>query len=541
MWFTDEVLSPRYFKSLIWMCVAHHSYMVILIIFLRMLSWEPMSVFADSFSFFHWEILMHLCILHLCTAAFSALHVRYYAVEKQVCSSRFERLCKSMNPYYFQHVCASSALGGISVYCYIVIFSSFDPEAISITGLCFSLQNGFDYAVAIGHGCYVGMLFSLKYFLCDMYLLKFSLLEMPKLQYVQSHFIPKLKESFIDILKSIHWYYIILILFSPFTRNMMSISFSNHLMMLYDLINLKLFLTIILTGVLVHFTWSLYLCLFNAFCVEHHSFSIQAPLKEAKYKLLCHALISNVSLQKYLAVLDLRLLSQHNSERRKEFFQISQPGGHPYMWKSLSNIFLASMNEFVLKLVEISTAITKATVNAAQAINDSKFEMNAKCQMTNSLSLVENVALYFREKPLVAYFLHELPNAKTINLFASSEPLVWMIEAIGYLVSASYTEDKYGVVQQTISSIIIVILDAKMAEEKLGLCVTGIRSYVREPQGRFDYIHQRLRFKSAIHHTLARIAFTFKKDINGIYLPDLYRRHLLTFVDKNSKASKQIL
>lgn len=43
--------------------------------------------------------------------------------------------------------------------------------------------------------------------------------------------------------------------------------------------------------------------------------------------------------------------------------------------------------------------------------------------------------------------------------------------------------------------------------------LVGIRTYVRDPQGRYDHIHQRLSLKTTVNNALSRIACTFDENI----------------------------
>ncbi|KAF8764888.1 Nucleoporin NDC1 like protein [Argiope bruennichi] len=109
-----------------------------------------------------------------------------------------------------------------------------------------------------------------------------------------------------------------------------------------------------------------------------------------------------------------------------------------------------------------------------------------------------------------------------------------MIDALGYLVSAAYSEDKFGVIQQTLPIIIRLLLDIKMAEEKLPIDLVGFRTHVKDPYGRYDHIHQRISLKTSVNAALCRIADTFKNDINGIYLPEEYLRYFQRYLNRRN-------
>ncbi|GBM98389.1 Nucleoporin NDC1, partial [Araneus ventricosus] len=316
-------------------------------------------------------------------------------------------------------------------------------------------------------------------------------------------------------------------------------SSESYFSLLHSLINLKLFLVTFITGVIIFFNWSLYLIIFNVFVAERHVFPIEIPVKSDKSKSLSAALGNSESdILKYLAVLDLRLLSQQDEERRKQIFTISHPGGHPHQWKAVADFCISSLKQFVAKLQEysvVAAAAKEPKMNYNKGISFVLEEQKSFFEPPKeSPTFSETVIASLRGWPSVAYFLDELPSIKIRKLFASSQPLIWMIDALGYLVSASYSEDKFGVIQQTLPEIIRLLLDIKMAEEKLPIDLVGFRTHVKDPYGRYDHIHQRVSLKTSVNAALCRIADTFKNDINGIYLPEEYLRYFQRYLNRRN-------
>ncbi|XP_035220458.1 nucleoporin NDC1-like isoform X2 [Stegodyphus dumicola] len=520
MWFKDEVVLPRFVKSFFWMIVIQEIYIGALTLLLLVdLSGYPISGFIGwLLGFFHWKTFLYQLILSLTTVAFGLLNMRFYTVEKHISSTRFEKICKSLSPHCLQHFFATAVLGGIVAYYCNAVFYNFYIQHKTFIGSCFVLDNDFENYFVYGHGCYSGIMFSLKYFICNLYLVKFTLEQESKVQQITSRITELLKDSVTCVLKSIHWYYLLFIIFRPFLQNIFSVvgvQMSSSEYLIYSLIQPKLFLISLITGVVIFFNWSLYLCIFNACAAERYVFAIDAPVKGDRKLLSKELTCSDFDLLRYLAVLDLRLLAQYDSKRRQQIFAISHPGGHAHNWRALSDICISSVQNFVYKLNEYSViaAASESKIIPPKGLTTIQEKIKNLTSEKQLPSFSDQVFLYFRKKAAVAYFFDELPNTKLMKLFASSEPLIWIIEALGFLVTASYTEDKYGVVQKSLSKIICLFLDLKMAEEKLPIGLVGIRTYIRDPQGRYDHIHQRLNLKTAVNNSLHRIAITFKYDI----------------------------
>ncbi|XP_075527644.1 nucleoporin NDC1-like isoform X2 [Dermacentor variabilis] len=75
------------------------------------------------------------------------------------------------------------------------------------------------------------------------------------------------------------------------------------------------------------------------------------------------------------------------------------------------------------------------------------------------LSLANRMLAAVKSKPLVTYFISELSDVKSRQLFADCQPLIWAIEGLCLLACASKTEDQYGVVQFSLPSIFTALLE----------------------------------------------------------------------------------
>lgn len=442
-----------------------------------------------------------------------------------------------------QHFIITTFLGGVASYCCIKLFQDIDPDKQSLLSSFLILESDFEYFFVVQHGCYTAIMFNLKYFICSLYLVKFNLNQETKMQYMKWQAFDLVKDSAICVLKSLHWFYLLFIFIGPVMENHMTFlglkldANESYTSLLHCLLNMKLLLVTFTTGVIIFLNWSLYLIIFNAFIAERHVFPIEIPVKSDKSKSLSAALRNSENdILKYLAVVDFRLMAQQDPERRKQIFAISHPGGHPHQWRAVSDFCMTSLNEFVNKLHEhsIITAAKESRLNYNKGNFSDLDEQRFSVEPPQEKPLSEKVIAYLRKWPTVAYFLDELPSIKIRKLFTSSQPLIWMIEALGYLVSASYTEDKFGVIQQTLPDIIHLLLDIKMAEEKLPIDLVGIRTHVKDPYGRYEHIHQRVALKTSVNASLCRIADTFKSDINGIYLPEEYLRYLQRYLNRKN-------
>ena len=58
-----------------------------------------------------------------------------------------------------------------------------------------------------------------------------------------------------------------------------------------------------------------------------------------------------------MAFQDLSILSQYHTQRRQHLFSLSQPGGHPHNWNSISMECLATIDNLTNSLVAHNNSI----------------------------------------------------------------------------------------------------------------------------------------------------------------------------------------
>ncbi|PVD23717.1 hypothetical protein C0Q70_16990 [Pomacea canaliculata] len=203
---------------------------------------------------------------------------------------------------------------------------------------------------------------------------------------------------------------------------------------------------------------------------------------------LNEALICNDALLQHLAFLDLSHLSSTNMARRQEVFSLSQPGGHPYTWRAIASTCLQQVDMLVTK-VHIANAAKLASVPLQQhpekifhtTVSDDELLKDVLKTSSQKPSLLSRVRAILMTKPVLSYFLMELPDAKSRQLFATCQIPIWAIEALSHLAAASYREDKYGVVQQSLPTIITSLVTLHDNVEKyFKLQPPALRRYGRE-------------------------------------------------------------
>ncbi|XP_067124382.1 nucleoporin NDC1-like [Centruroides vittatus] len=109
------------------------------------------------------------------------------------------------------------------------------------------------------------------------------------------------------------------------------------------------------------------------------------------------------------------------------------------------------------------------------------------------------------------YFIMELPGLKSRKLY--SHQVIFSIKALCHLVSFSYNEDKYGVVQRSLSEILYLLfsLHETMEKEKIS----------KQHKDMCEIEHFRQCITNGIYH----IVYTFKDHLHSLPLsPEDHKR-----------------
>ncbi|XP_047736991.1 nucleoporin NDC1-like isoform X2 [Hyalella azteca] len=144
-----------------------------------------------------------------------------------------------------------------------------------------------------------------------------------------------------------------------------------------------------------------------------------------------------------------------------------------------------------------------------------------------------------RRLPLVRSLLADLPDAANRRVFAGAMPLVWLVQGLCGLVTASYTEDEFGVVQRDLSNLLAAILNLNLVLDKVGraplpkLWGGGGGVGVVGGMGGSTPHHLTLRraLKSALRTAMYRLTHTFGDTLMEVELSSAHRAKVKAYLD----------
>lgn len=304
---------------------------------------------------------------------------------------------------------------------------------------------------------------------------------------------------------------------------------------------------IIYSWILSSLIWSsmeLISSLISIFATEPKEF----PIEGGALTLSDALALTKFQITQQLAAQDLYSLSDHpNNLRRKQFYALSNPGGHPHNWKNLVQKSLEIINRFTGELKTTLESSNKI-INNLKSTNFNQtiyqfYEGKRLVREHNNFSGIRSLATspmkFEAAKPeekqpnyvdklkqkmmsnrFVFYFLGESEVAKfNFLLKQNSQTIMWITQGISAIIARSIQEDSYGVVQHDLKQIIKSFIKLKSLLDKLGT----INSIAKDR----DF----LALKAAVRRSLYRIVSEFSRFFDDLLLDSEDIRALQTFVN----------
>jgi nucleoporin NDC1 len=271
----------------------------------------------------------------------------------------------------------------------------------------------------------------------------------------------------------------------------------------------------------------------NIFTTEPREFSIEG----ANTLTLAEALsMTKFQITQQLAAQDLYNLADNPiSARRKQYYALSNPGGHPHNWKRLVQNSLAIINNFSNDLKSAVESISKnrnnnntsSTMNQpiyqfyenkrmAREFNDfngvrslasSTLNMQPTMDTKQHPNYVDSVKQKLMANRFVRYFLGETEEAKlNFLLIHNSQTIEWITQGISSIVARSISEDSYGVVQHDIRQIVKSLIKLKNVLDKVG----SVNSIAKD--------RNFIALKAAVRRSLYRIVAEFSRFFEDLLL-----------------------
>ncbi|XP_030631356.1 nucleoporin NDC1 [Chanos chanos] len=145
----------------------------------------------------------------------------------------------------------------------------------------------------------------------------------------------------------------------------------------------------------------------------------------------------------------------------------------------------------------------------------------------------EQVKSFLSRRVLIMYLFNKLPEASSQALFADSQAHIWALEGLSHLLAASFSEDRFGVVQTTLPSILSCMLTLQEAVDRHFKLPHASSKPVRASYSMGDSSYKTLRFalRAALKTAIYRITSTFGEHLMAVQISSEHRKRLQQFME----------
>ncbi|XP_011552315.3 nucleoporin NDC1 [Plutella xylostella] len=544
----SEIFSQRLITAVLWNIGLQTFLAVALVFMIQVNLLYPVTWITSTFQdIFGWKMLLNIVLLGLVSFFQAFIYGSYHTVPLPKYFTRFSMF---LNMFTLQNM-TFSVLYALSGYFTMGLYSSLAKSNYNVLrkncdnydGQCLIEASLF---LQFG-GMWMGLYYFLNIHIFGTTTLMFPHVYQDKFQQIKlaiGHIVSTgFKNSFVPVLYYCCFYY----LWGSKPRSVICDVYSLYLEdpaldNIYNIVSSGIWIGLWFYTSLFFISVYTMKTVFNIVLTEPMKF----PIVSDTCLTLHGALGQRSQFNAYLAAQDLRILSMTDPVRRSLIFTLSQPGGHPRNWNHILEKCLVIINGFNKELEDINEikpidtdCSQKMKMNASpsngysyknnlrnMANSPQLFELKDHCKNNVEPTLMEAAKAEFKnyinrlcQKPGISYFFGELTDTKLKYLLLQAQPVMWTCEGLASIVASSLKEDKYGVVQNDLSTVISALIDLKHNLDKLTKLGLVPRKNILND---FFAIKMKSALLSSVKRSIYKIVITFSKYIHEIPLePDV--------------------
>uniref|UniRef100_A0A4W4EXG4 Nucleoporin NDC1 n=1 Tax=Electrophorus electricus TaxID=8005 RepID=A0A4W4EXG4_ELEEL len=586
-----QVVTWRAVASIAWSVLLLPVTTTLFVFLVRLSLFHPVQWIAECFALLTApSTIFPLFLLSGVVLVIGFFNLKYYTVVPSIPCSRVALLAKLLHPRQCVHSLVHCAVGMVVMWCASVIagvryrtLSSpcTGSESGSVPETCLNEYHLF-FLLA---GAFMGYSHSFLGVVQNMNYVSFQIILQYKYMRFKGSLASVVKCGALQSLHSVRNYVALYYFFGHLPRawilNMLNLQMDSALCSLDSLAGLldpSLLYHLWISGTFLLLTWYITVLLFRIYVTEvvrlrllHHVGSLYDWLYPC-----CQ----------FLALQDLALLARYSPSCRQEVFSLSQPGGHPHNWNAISKECLALLGELTQRLVAhhdtvASNGRAKRPSVSSDARSVSSGNSEDLLQTPHPSSIIKTPGSVFKSSmmglssPMTVPFTpdlespfsspavrrlagHQVPpspwygsvqsphvmrrgpklwststEASSQALFADSQAHIWALEGLSHLVAASFSEDKYGVVQTTLPSILSCMLTLQEAVDRHFKLPHASSKPVKTTCSMGDATYKTLRFalRAALKTAIYRITSTFGEHLNAVCISVEHQKRLQQFME----------
>nr|XP_008166142.1 nucleoporin NDC1 isoform X2 [Chrysemys picta bellii] len=145
----------------------------------------------------------------------------------------------------------------------------------------------------------------------------------------------------------------------------------------------------------------------------------------------------------------------------------------------------------------------------------------------------EQVRSFLSKRVLIMYFFSKHPEASIQAVFSDAQMHIWALEGLSRLVAASFTEDRFGVVQTTLPAILNTLLTLQEVVDKHFKLPHASSKPPRISGSLMDTSYKTLRFalRASLKTAIYRITTTFGEHLNAVHVSAEHKKRLQQFLE----------
>ncbi|XP_010608662.1 nucleoporin NDC1 isoform X2 [Fukomys damarensis] len=145
----------------------------------------------------------------------------------------------------------------------------------------------------------------------------------------------------------------------------------------------------------------------------------------------------------------------------------------------------------------------------------------------------EQIKSFLSKRVLIMYFFSKHPEASIQAVFSDAQMHIWALEGLSHLVAASFTEDRFGVVQTTLPAILNTLLTLQEAVDKYFKLPHASSKPPRISGSLVDTSYKTLRFafRASLKTAIYRITTTFGEHLNAVQASAEHQKRLQQFLE----------
>lgn len=534
--FTSDIFGPRVISTILWSVIISVCWLVISIVFLLTIQ-SPLDVFSNlglavqlvitPSSWFYSLLLISTCVL------LGIFQSRHFTTTPNVLGSWATILSDCFRLNTLKVLGMFTLFGVIIAWCFLKLSSSRFPDLItSCQTSSYCLHDGHLMLLEMGFSTGLWLGFSYK-FNSSSYV-AFPIIFKDKTSQVKQLLRVLLISSVLESIKIFKYFIVFHIVFGQIITNSLSkIVFLQSDLSLADMtsyLDIGLIITSLVIASLIILINNTTLAMFNIFSCQPLELSLSDHLD---------CLVSDDNLMKLLSLQHLSSLSCKSTAIRQEIFSLSQPGGHPHTWNTVSKSCISKITYITNSLTNIISPpppVNKVKPEAIPVSVNSPYirRLAPSCSKSQVEDLVPapppSAHLWtiisksmedLKTKPILSALFKTDPDVEIRRVLSECRGVIWDIDILSHLTASSITEDKLGVVQKDLPVILSSLLDL---EQVIDRCRSLLSRRTNLPD-----ISLKLELRTAVKAGIYRIVVKFGDHLKAVPLDSGHKKKIINY------------